>query len=61
MTDADSLFADYLDGCWSVVDMEGGRWWPDADTAAEIAMADDPAAAAVRICTETPMRGQWRD
>jgi hypothetical protein len=58
---SETLCAEHLANGWSVVDPDGGRWWPDTDTAAEIATADDPAAAAVRICTETPTRGQWRD
>jgi hypothetical protein len=44
---------------WTVRDPAGGVWWPDEDAAAEIESADDPAATAVRIATETPMRGTW--
>lgn len=46
---------------WSVEDAEGGRWWPDEEAQAEIEAADDPAARAVEICLEDPMRGEWRD
>jgi len=45
---------------WSVESDCGGRWWPDAATAAEIEASDDPAATALRICDEETMRGEWR-
>lgn len=48
-------------GDWSVVDPQGGRWWPSAKAHDEITASDDPAATAVRIATESPMRGEWRD
>ena len=44
---------------WSVVDAEGGRWWPDEDTAELIAGSADPAATALRICRDMPTRGHW--
>jgi len=43
-----------------VEDAHGGRWYPGEEAAAEILAADDPEEAAVRICHETPTRGQWR-
>lgn len=48
----------YSDG-WCVSDSDGGRWWPDEEAQAEILAADDPGAAAVRMCDEEPMRGRW--
>lgn len=44
---------------WHVVDMAGGKWWPGEEAAAEIEASDDPAAAVVRICVESPLRGEW--
>lgn len=55
------LRAEGSDDSWSVVDPEGGVWWPSDEAADEIAAAQDSAAMAVRICTEQPMRGDWRD
>jgi len=49
-----------LHATWTVADIRGGGvWWPDAATSAEIAEAADPAARAVKICDEEPMRGRW--
>lgn len=48
------------DDTYCVEDTSGQVWWPDEDTAAEIASSDDPAAAALRICEEEPLRGEWR-
>lgn len=45
---------------WAVDDPAGGRWWPGAETAAEIDASDDPEATSLRICQEQPMRGEWR-
>lgn len=48
------------DGTWAVEDAAGGRWFPGDDAEAEILASEDPAATAVRICRESPMRGTWR-
>jgi hypothetical protein len=53
------LFAEELGDGWTVVDPEGGRWWPDAATAADIAGSDDPATTAVASCRMYPARGTW--
>lgn len=53
------LYAELLADGWSVVDPDGGRWWPDESAAREILASDDQAAAAVRIAREEPMRGKW--
>ncbi len=44
---------------WSVVDSNGGRWWPSESAEVEIDDSDDPAAAAVAMCWTEPMRGEW--
>ena len=44
---------------WSVVDPDGGQWWPSDEAAAEIAAAGNPSARARRICDTEPMRGSW--
>jgi hypothetical protein len=54
-----TLTATVSDDRWSVVDSEGGRWWPDAAARAEIEASDTPATTAVRICDSEPMRGTW--
>jgi len=50
------------DGCinqWTVLDSDGGRWFPSDEADEEIAASDDPGAAAIRICETEPMRGVW--
>lgn len=54
-----SLQAEKLTDGWTVVDDEGGRWWPNAAAMDQIENADDQGEEAVRICTEEPMRGTW--
>lgn len=44
---------------WSVMDPDGSRWWPNDEASAEIEAAEDPAAKAIEICTNSPMRGEW--
>lgn len=61
-TDTDTtpaLTAELLSDGWSVTDGTM-RWWPSDDAADKIEAATDPAAEAVRICEQAPMRGQWR-
>lgn len=43
-----------------VTDSEGGVWRPSEEAAAEILASDDPEAAAIRIATTAPMRGEWK-
>lgn len=59
-TKPETMTADLCDDTWTVVDSEGGRWWPSDEAADEIAASNEPAATAVRIATNEPMRGQWR-
>ena len=54
------LTAVETDGTWAVDDAAGGRWFPGDDAETEIDASDDPAATAVRLCREQPMRGDWR-
>jgi hypothetical protein len=44
---------------WYVDDSDGGRWWPDDEAQEEIQRNDDPAARAVALCRDEPMRGEW--
>lgn len=55
------MYAQELANGWTVVDPDGGRWWPDAAAQAEIAAAPDPARAAVRMCKSSPGRGVWQE
>lgn len=43
-----------------VEDPHGGVWHPSDEARAEAEASADPAAAIRRICTEQPMRGEWR-
>jgi hypothetical protein len=54
------VIAQQNEGIWTVIDPQGGCWWPDEDAAAEIDASADPAATAIRIAMEAPMRGEWR-
>lgn len=51
--------AEFDGDSWSVVDPAGGRWWPDDGATAEIEASDDPSSTALRICQESPLRGEW--
>ncbi len=42
-----------------VEDTDGGVWCPDREAAVEIAASADPMRAAVVMCDEDPMRGEW--
>lgn len=46
-----------------VRDVEDGLsiWWPKADAQAEIQAANDPEAAALKMCETDPMRGDWHN
>lgn len=46
---------------WTVVDQADGRWWPDEQTAIEIAASDSPEETAITICENEPMRGTWQN
>lgn len=49
------------DGIWTVVDPDGGIWWPSDEAAEEIAASADPESTAIRIATDEPMRGTWHN
>lgn len=53
------LTAEVLHDTWTVGDASGNRWWPSDEAAEEIAASDDPAAAAMVMAYEQPMRGEW--
>ena len=55
-----NLTASLRNNTWTVTDSNGGVWWPNDPTAAEIAASTDAAATAVRICDTQPTRGEWR-
>ncbi len=42
-----------------VTDAAGGAWHPSDEALEEIEASADPEAAAIRICTDAPMRGTW--
>lgn len=44
---------------WSVVDVNGGIWWPSDEAHKEIVQSPDPAAKAIQVCRAQPMRGTW--
>lgn len=51
--------AEEINGEWTVLDTDGGRWWPSDEAAEEISASDRPDVAALRICADEPMRGEW--
>lgn len=57
--DGDRLSARQVYGSWLVEDWAGGVWRPSLEADAEIEASEDPAATALRICREQPMRGEW--
>ena len=42
-----------------VEDTEGGVWWPNDEAQQEIQSTGDPKSAAITMCAETPMLGEW--
>ncbi len=54
-----TAYAEQMADGWRVVDPDDGVWWPSDEAEAEIQASDDPAATAVRIATQDPMRGEW--
>lgn len=59
MTNTNNLAVQIMDGAYTVLDLEGGRWWPSAESVLEIEASEDPAGAAILICLDAPMRGRW--
>ncbi len=55
----ETLTAEHLTDGWTVIDPDGGRWWPDENAKAEVEDSEDPAEAIVTICTTAPARGRW--
>ena len=60
MTETTDLRTETSDNTLTVTDPQGGVWWPDAEATAEIEASDDPEATAIKIATDEPMRGEWR-
>jgi hypothetical protein len=58
--ESDDLRAEPHNGTVRVVDPAGGVWYPGLIARMEIGGAPDREATALRICRETPMRGEWR-
>jgi len=44
-----------------VWDGQGGVWWPSEEAQEEIAEADNPRVAALRMCYDQPYRGVWKN
>jgi hypothetical protein len=44
----------------TVIDEDGGQWWPSEEAIAQINSASNPEAETLRICEEEPMRGTWK-
>lgn len=57
---ADGLTVVVLHGTMSVRDSAGGVWHPSDEATEEIEQSESPAATALRICREQPMRGEWQ-
>lgn len=54
------LTAERLHGTWVVVDPEGGHWWPDEATHAEIERERNPEQHAIALCLTDPSAGEWK-
>jgi len=54
-----NLRAEKNDYGWSVIDPDGGRWWPGPSVG--LGQSADPASEVVRICESEPSLGVWRD
>lgn len=55
-----TLTVDTLQSTPVVRDSEGGVWWPSEEALDEIRASSDPEVTAIRICTQEPMRGTWK-
>jgi hypothetical protein len=55
-----TMTAEQLTNGWTVIDEDGGQWWPSEEAIAQINSASNPEAEALRICEEDPMRGTWK-
>lgn len=44
---------------WSVEDTDGGRWWPNEEGERLIQERGDDEAAAISVCDEFPLLGEW--
>lgn len=55
-----TLTVDTLQNTPVVRDSEGGVWWPSEEALDEIRASSDPEVTAIRICTQEPMRGTWK-
>lgn len=57
---SDNLQTKTLHDTITVVDPDGGIWWPSDEARTDIERSTNPAETALRICREQPMRGVWR-
>ncbi len=57
----DTLHADETTDGWTVVDSNGGRWWPHDDESEAIARSANPAVTVLALCRQEPTRGTWAD
>lgn len=56
-----TLYAEQNIYGWSVIDPEGGRWWPHEEAQSEITASEDPATTAIEVCMTQVMRGDWHN
>ena len=56
---ASNLTAIEINNTFCVEDNDGGIWTPTEEAASEIAGSQSPADAAVVLCSDDPMRGEW--
>jgi len=54
-----NLRAEKNDHGWSVIDPDGGRWWPDPSV--DVGLGQSAASEVVRICESEPSLGVWQD
>jgi hypothetical protein len=50
---------EYNDNTLTVIDEDGGIWWPSEEAQEEIEASENPELAAMLICEYQPMRGRW--
>ena len=55
-----TMTTEYNDSTITVIDSEGGVWWPNEEAQAEIDASENPKAAAIQMAEEQPMRGTWK-
>lgn len=60
MSSTVTLTATLIDDIITVTDADGGVWWPNAETLADILTNEDPATYAIAVCIISPYRGEWK-